>query len=115
MVERSAAVLGNLSQTEQFFGAIRERGGLQRLVELLDSGPSAKITEIAAKTLANLATNANSRKSIRLAGGVPPLVNLLTQRPNAEVRNPPLHRTACSHLCRRSCLAVAHHFAKVWR
>ena len=85
MVERSAAVIGNLSTTEQFFAAIRERGGLQRLVQLLDEGPHVKVTEIAAKTLANLAGVANSGKSIRLAGGVPPLVNLLTQRPGSEV------------------------------
>lgn len=86
MVERSAAVIGNLSTTEQFFGAIRERGGLQRLVQLLDSGHMAKVTEIAAKTLANLARSPNSKLSIRLAGGLPPLVNLLTQRPSSEVR-----------------------------
>lgn len=85
ITERAAAVIGNLSGTEQFFSAIRECGGLQRLVFLLDSGPDSKVTEIAAKTLANMAGNVNNNKGILLAGGRPALINLLTQRPSTEV------------------------------
>ena len=85
ITERAAAVIGNLSTTEQFFSAIRECGGLQRLVTLLDSGPESRVTEIAAKTLANMAGNDHNRKGIRLAGGLPPLMHLLTQRPSEQV------------------------------
>ena len=85
ITERAAAVIGNLSGTEQFFSAIRECGGLQRLVALLDSGPESKVTEIAAKSLANMADNENNRKGIELAGGRPALIHLLTQRPSREV------------------------------
>ena len=85
VTERAAAVIGNLSSTEQFSSAIRECGGLQRLVALLDSGPEAKVTEIAAKSLANMAGNENNCKGIELAGGRPALISLLTQRPSAEV------------------------------
>lgn len=90
ITERAAAVIGNLSSTEQFSSAIRECGGLQRLVALLDSGPEAKVTEIAAKSLANMAGNENNRKGIELAGGRPALISLLTQRPTAEVQIQPL-------------------------
>lgn len=85
ITERAAAVVGNLSTSEQFTGPIRECGGIQRLVVLLDSGPKAKVTEIAAKSLANMAGNQHNRKGIQLAGGRPALVNLLTQRPSSEV------------------------------
>lgn len=85
ITERAAAVIGNLSSTTQFFPAIRECGGLQRLVALVDAGPDAKVTEIAAKSLANMADNENNRKGIELAGGRPALINLLTQGPSAEV------------------------------
>lgn len=86
ITERAAAVIGNLSTTEQFYSAIRECGGLQRLVTLLDCGPTSSVTEIAAKTLANMAANDNNRMGIRLAGGRPPLVHLLTQRPSEQAR-----------------------------
>lgn len=85
ITERAAAVIGNLSTSQQFFSAIRESGGLQQLVALLDSGSESRVTEIAAKTLANVAGNEINRKGIRLAGGLPPLINLLTQRPTAQV------------------------------
>ncbi len=87
ITERAAAVIGNLSSTEQFSSAIRECGGLQRLVALLDSASETKVTEIAAKSLANMAGNENNRKGIELAGGRPALISLLTQRPSAEVRS----------------------------
>jgi hypothetical protein len=85
ITERAAAVIGNMSTSEQFYGAIRECGGVQRLVVLLDSGAKAKVTEIAAKSLANMASNENNRKGMELAGGRPALVHLLTQRPSSEV------------------------------
>ena len=84
-VERAAAVIGNLSTTDQFFSAIREAGAIQKLVKLLDHGPTSRTTEIAAKTLANLASESSNRKGIRLAGGVPPLMRLLMDRPSEQV------------------------------
>ena len=84
-VERAAAVIGNLSTTDQFFSAIREAGAIQKLVKLLDHGPTSRTTEIAAKTLANLASESSNRKSIRLSGGVPPLMRLLMDRPSEQV------------------------------
>lgn len=85
VIERAAAVVGNLSTTDQFFSAIREAGAIQRLVRLLDSGSTHRTTEIAAKTLANLASESSNRKGIRLAGGVPPLMRLLMDRPSEQV------------------------------
>ena len=85
ITERAAAVLGNLSASEQFTGAIRECGGIPRLVKLLDSGARAKVTEIAAKSLANMAGSEHNRKSIQLAGGRPALVHLLLQGPSSQV------------------------------
>lgn len=87
-VERAAAVVGNLSTTDQFFSAIREAGAIQRLVKLLEHGPTSRTTEIAAKTLANLASESSNRKGIRLAGGVPPLMRLLMDRPSEQVSHP---------------------------
>ena len=84
-VESAAAVVGNLSTTDQFFSAIREAGAIQRLVKLLDHGPTSRTTEIAAKTLANLASESSNRKGIRLAGGVPPLMRLLMESPSQQV------------------------------
>lgn len=85
VIERAAAVVGNLSTTDQFFSAIREAGAIQRLVRLLDSGSTNRTTEIAAKTLANLASESSNRKGIRLAGGVPPLMRLLMDKPSEQV------------------------------
>ncbi|KAL3155667.1 hypothetical protein ABBQ32_012695 [Trebouxia sp. C0010 RCD-2024] len=85
VIERAAAVVGNLSTNDQFFSAIREAGAIQRLVRLLDSGSTHRTTEIAAKTLANLASESSNRKGIRLAGGVPPLMRLLMDRPSEQV------------------------------
>lgn len=107
VIERAAAVVGNLSTTDQFFSAIREAGAIQRLVRLLDSGSTNRTTEIAAKTLANLASESSNRKGIRLAGGVPPLMRLLMDRPSEQVsinlawcRNVFLmHATSASHIC----------------
>ena len=65
---------------------MRESGALQRLVALLESGPTSRITEIAAKTLANLAVADANRTGIRLAGGLPPLLRLLLERPTEQVR-----------------------------
>lgn len=90
VIERAAAVVGNLSTTDQFFSAIREAGAIQRLVRLLDSGSTNRTTEIAAKTLANLASESSNRKGIRLAGGVPPLMRLLMDKPSEQVRIPQL-------------------------
>ena len=101
ITERAAAVVGNLSSTKQFYSAIRECGGLQRLVVLLDSGPQSIVTEIAAKALANMAANDSSRKGIRLAGGLPPLINLLTQRPSDQV-NALASLLALSQITRKS-------------
>jgi len=88
VIERAAAVVGNLSTTDQFFSAIREAGAIQRLVRLLDSGSTNRTTEIAAKTLANLASESSNRKGIRLAGGVPPLMRLLMDKPSEQVSIP---------------------------
>ena len=88
VIERAAAVVGNLSTTDQFFSAIREAGAIQRLVRLLDSGSTNRTTEIAAKTLANLASESSNRKGIRLAGGVPPLMRLLMDKPSEQVSLP---------------------------
>lgn len=85
VIERAAAVVGNLSTTDQFFSAIREAGAIQRLVRLLDSGSTHRTTEIAAKTLANLASESSNRKLLRLAGGVPPLMRLLMDKPSGQV------------------------------
>ena len=85
ITERAAAVLGNLSASEQFTGAIRECGGIPRLGKLLDWGAGAKVREIAAKSLANMAGSEHNRKSIQLAGGRPALVHLLLQGPSSEV------------------------------
>lgn len=85
IVERSAAVVGNLSGREQYFPAMREAGAMQRLVELLERGPQSRVTEIAAKTLANLAVDESNQTAIRLAGGIPPLMRLLTVRPTDQV------------------------------
>lgn len=82
-------MVGNLSTREEFFVTMRESGALQRLVALLDSGPTSRITEIAAKTLANLAVAESNRKGIRLAGGLPPLLRLLLERPTEQVRTQP--------------------------
>lgn len=65
VIERAAAVVGNLSTTDHFFSAIREAGAIQRLVRLLDFGPTSRTTEIAAKTLANLASESSNRNGIR--------------------------------------------------
>ena len=89
VIERSAAVIGNLSTTDHFFSAIREAGAIQRLVRLLDFGPTSRTTEIAAKTLANLASESSNRKGIRLAGGVPPLMRLLMESPSEQVLDGP--------------------------
>lgn len=89
VIERAAAVVGNLSTTDQFFSAIREAGAIQRLVRLLDSGSTHRTTEIAAKTLANLASESSNRKLLRLAGGVPPLMRLLMDKPSGQVRSSP--------------------------
>ena len=88
VIERAAAVVGNLSTTDQFFSAIREAGAIQRLVRLLDSGSTNRTTEIAAKTLANLASESSNRKGIQLAGGVPPLMRLLMDKPSEQVSIP---------------------------
>ena len=85
VIERAAAVVGNLSTTDHFFSAIREAGAIQRLVRLLDSGSTHRTTEIAAKTLANLASESSNRKGIWLAGGIPPLMRLLMDRPSEQV------------------------------
>ena len=98
-------MIGNLSSTEQFSSAIRECGGLQRLVALLDSGAEAKVTEIAAKSLANMASNENNRKGIELAGGRPALISLLTQRPSSEVQ-PQFQVTNCKMSCHSSYQAM---------
>lgn len=95
-VERAAAVIGNLSTTDQFFSAIREAGAIQKLVKLLDHGPTSRTTEIAAKTLANLASESSNRKSIRLSGGVPPLMRLLMDRPSEQV-SLMYHAMHCAH------------------
>ena len=42
IAERAAAVAGNLSTREEFFPAMRESGALQRLVALLDDGPTSR-------------------------------------------------------------------------
>ena len=54
-------------------------------VHLLDSGATARVTEIAAKSLANLGSAPNNRTGIRLAGGIPPLVALLMEQPTPQV------------------------------
>ena len=54
-------------------------------VSLLDSGATARVTEIAAKSLANLGSAPNNRMGIRLAGGIPPLVALLVEQPTPQV------------------------------
>ena len=90
IVERSAAVVGNLSGREQYFPAMREAGAVQRLVQLLERGPQARVTELAAKTLANLAVDESNQTAIRLAGGIPPLMRLLTAKPTEQAGNPPV-------------------------
>jgi hypothetical protein len=85
VVERAAAVVGNLSGREQCFPAMREAGAMQRLVALLERGPESRVTEIAAKTLANLAVDESNQTAIRLAGGIPPLMRLLTAKPSEQV------------------------------
>lgn len=97
VIERAAAVVGNLSTNDQFFSAIREAGAIQRLVRLLDSGSTHRTTEIAAKTLANLASESSNRKGIRLAGGVPPLMRLLMDRPSEQVSTSNNHKLWCHH------------------
>jgi hypothetical protein len=57
----------------------------QLQVSLLDSGATARVTEIAAKSLANLGSAPNNRTGIRLAGGIPPLVALLVEQPTPQV------------------------------
>lgn len=54
-------------------------------MSLLDSGATARVTEIAAKSLANLGSAPNNRTGIRLAGGIPPLVALLVEQPTPQV------------------------------
>lgn len=54
-------------------------------MSLLDSGATARVTEIAAKSLANLGSAPNNRTGIRLAGGIPPLVALLMEQPTPQV------------------------------
>jgi hypothetical protein len=95
MVERAAAVLGNLSSNEHFFAGLRETGAVQRLVELLESGPHTRVTEIAAKTLANLAVHEANQTAIRLAGGIPPLMRLLTLKPSPQARIPHINDNHC--------------------
>lgn len=85
VTERAAAVLGNLSNSEEFFQGLREAGLIPHLVALLEGGPTSRITDIATFTLANLAINSANRLAIRVAGGVPPLVRLLTERPSEQV------------------------------
>lgn len=58
-------------------------------VALLDSGATARVTEIAAKSLANLGSAPNNRTGIRLAGGIPPLVALLMEQPTPAVGTRP--------------------------
>ena len=86
IIERAAAVVGNLSSTQDFFPAIREAGTTQRLVDLLEAGPQSRVTEIAAKTLSNLAVHESNQTAIRLSGGIPPLMRLLTLKPTDQVR-----------------------------
>jgi len=88
IIERAAAVVGNLSSNAEFFAALREAGATQRLVELLEAGPHSRVTEIAAKTLANLAVHDSNQTAIRLAGGIPPLMRLLTLKPTDQARAP---------------------------
>ena len=88
IIERSAAVVGNLSNNQDFFGAIREAGTMQQLVALLEAGSHSRVTEIAAKTLANLAVDESNQTAIRLSGGIPPLMRLLTLKPTDQVRCP---------------------------
>jgi hypothetical protein len=85
VTERAVAVVGNLSTSSEYFGALREAGALQRLVALLDGGATARVTEIAAKSLANLGSAPHNRTGIRLAGGIPPLVALLMEQPTPQV------------------------------
>ena len=85
IVERAAAVVGNLSMMEGNFQALREAGVMQRLVRLLEQGPQSRVTEIAAKTLATLAASDSNQTAVRLAGGIPPLMRLLTVRPTDQV------------------------------
>jgi hypothetical protein len=86
VAERGAAVLGNLSVSEEYFAGLREAGAIPHLVALLECSPTSRMTEIAASTLANLAVNESNRAAIRVAGGVPPLVKLLMERPSEQVR-----------------------------
>jgi hypothetical protein len=86
VAERGAAVLGNLSVSEEYFAGLREAGAIPHLVALLECSPTSRMTEIAASTLANLAVSESNRAAIRVAGGVPPLVKLLMDRPSEQVR-----------------------------
>mmetsp|Transcript_14126 Transcript_14126/g.42637 ORF Transcript_14126/g.42637 Transcript_14126/m.42637 type:complete len:847 (+) Transcript_14126:158-2698(+) len=83
--ERAVAVVGNLSTSSEYFGALREAGVLGRLVALLNGGTSSRVTEIAAKSLANLGSAPTNKTTIRLAGGIPPLVALLMEQPSPQV------------------------------
>ena len=49
LIERAAAVVGNLSTTDHFFSAVREAGRIQRLVRILEFGPTSRTTESTAK------------------------------------------------------------------
>ncbi|KAL3152213.1 hypothetical protein ABBQ32_001299 [Trebouxia sp. C0010 RCD-2024] len=64
---------------------IREAGGIERLLRLLDSGGNSMLTVVGAETLSCLAADdPANRDMIRELGGIQSLVNLLAAGPEAE-------------------------------
>lgn len=76
-MERTAAVIANLTSMMDTFASLRESGIVQKLVKLLEHGPESKITHHAVVAIANLVQDQHTAKSVRLAGGVPPLLQLV--------------------------------------
>jgi len=86
-MEAAAAALWNLSQNRENQAVIREEGGIQPLIKLLnDSTASSLSEEAAAGSLRSLAEDESNRKVIRHEGGVGSLMKVLHGSASAEAR-----------------------------
>lgn len=70
-------ILRKISHNVQIRQAIVDMGGLQGIVEILDS-PVKQLKALAAETIANVAMFRKARRNVRRYGGIKKLVSIST-------------------------------------